>query len=90
MLTTYYNTPALASELVNLGDLSRIGPKIGEVTSFDDPAPDQCVFYGRDRGEDDTEFELYSTQDEFIDMFKHSYAEWAYIFDNGKWKTIKG
>ncbi len=55
ILTEHYNTDEKVRELLNLGMLSSLGPRVkpgkGEVHSFDNPASDVTVAYHRDRGE---------------------------------------
>ena len=54
ILKNHYNTFELASELVALGALSYIQPKLvadNEEHSFDDPVDGVCIAYHRDRGE---------------------------------------
>ena len=78
-----YNTLEKAEELVALGDLSQIGVNIGAKIDFDARAPEQCIAYGRDRGEDGTEalkFKSFAllVQDGGIQSYN-------YIFIDGIW-----
>jgi hypothetical protein len=52
-LEKFYNTDALAKELISFGDISQLGPKLhptGKHT-FEKPEKDVCIFYKRDRGD---------------------------------------
>ena len=51
ILRTHYMDPFKVRELLNLGDLSALAEDIGTKHSFEDKVPNQCTFYGRDRGE---------------------------------------
>ncbi len=58
ILFDHYTSQKHVEDLVALGDLSVLGPKIGERHSFDNrsankKAKDWCCAYGRDRGEKD-------------------------------------
>ena len=59
MLVDHYNDRDKVDKLISLGDLSILYPNIDPDPelphSFEDRQDDVCVFYGRDRGEKDTE-----------------------------------
>ena len=79
-----YQNSAKVNKLISLGDLSVLGIEIGEEHNFDSRVnEDWCTFYGRDRGEKDTEFKTFQTEDEFVDWY--SDAEYYYLYDNGVW-----
>ena len=74
ILQEHYLDPFKLQELMNLGDLSTLGPDIGTKHDFDGPSfmsPDyeawvkahenMCTFYGRDRGEKFIEAELFAS-----------------------------
>lgn len=87
MLTTNYNSEELATKLVSLGDASSIREKLEPTTpahSFDNPERDVCIFYGRDRGESDTEPYCYSKKE----LFNNYY--FVYIFENDYWVCYEG
>ena len=74
MLKEHYNSAELAMELISMGDASYVGPKIHpqnpETHDFSSPEPDVCLFYKRDRGEDDCEMKEFDDIDDVI---------WSYI-----------
>lgn len=82
ILNKYYNTEKKARELIALGDISylapRVKPKPDEEHSFDNPAKDKngsigvTIAYHRDRGEPLS----------FTDVPQ----EYNYVFDGKKWK----
>jgi hypothetical protein len=89
---------ARANQLVALGDLSSLRTEIGEkhaFSKFDLPAEEVeafqtltenwCTFYGRDRGETDTEFEVDHTFEQFLARVDNCGADYYYIMENGEW-----
>jgi hypothetical protein len=44
-----------------------------------------CTFYGRDRGEKNTEWKVAHTFEEFLDQVNACGAEYYYIMNNGIW-----
>lgn len=95
ILIRHYTDPDKVQALIDLGDLSVLSEKIGVKRPFDNPHQygstehqdfenqyaDQCVFYGRDRGEKDCQARVYAHEAEFIDLGE----EYVYIFDHGVW-----
>lgn len=55
ILKEHYTTEEKIRELINLGDLSSLGPEIGEQHPFDSRDDTVCTAYGRDRGEDEVD-----------------------------------
>jgi hypothetical protein len=53
--------------------------------SFDAPAGDITVFYGRDRGEKNTEFRVALTFEQFLEQCDDCAAEYYYIMRDGVW-----
>jgi hypothetical protein len=88
---------ARANNLVALGDLSSLRPNIGEKHAFspfdidmsreeyDSQYGDMCLFYGRDRGEKDTEHKVDHTFAEFLERVDGCGGEYYYIMENGQW-----
>ena len=89
---------AKANELVALGDLSSLRANIGEkhafskfelpteeVEAFETLTENWCTFYGRDRGEKGTEFEVDHTFAEFLERVDGSGGDYYYIMENGQW-----
>lgn len=76
ILEKYYNTPEKVRELMELGAISYLAPKIkpdeGQSHSFNNPAPDVVVAYHRDRGEP-----LQTGHDDP--------EKFDYLFDGTKW-----
>ena len=89
---------ARANQLVALGDLSSLRATIGEkhafskfdmpteeVEAFETLTENWCTFYGRDRGEKGTEFEVDHTFEQFLERVDGCGAEYYYIMENGEW-----
>ena len=86
-----------ANNLVALGDLSSLRPEIGEKHAFsrletpmDDEAYDKLygnmtTFYGRDRGEENTEWKVAHTFEEFLEQVNNCSGEYYYIMKDGIW-----
>jgi hypothetical protein len=87
-----------ANQLVALGDLSSLRANIGEKhkfspfdqkelsnEEFEKQFGDMCTFYGRDRGEKDTEFKVAHSFEEFLGQCYDSAAEYYYIMRDGVW-----
>jgi hypothetical protein len=97
VLQEYYDS-AKANQLVALGDLSSLREEIGEkhaFSKFDLPKEEVeayealtenwCTFYGRDRGEKGTEFQVDHTFAEFLERVDNCGADYYYIMENGEW-----
>ena len=93
MLLDHYSDRKKVQELISLGDLSILQPKLhpdkDKPHSFDynERQEDVCVFYGRDRGE--TEIEARTVDLEKLD--KDIFIEYIYIYGiDGKWRYFEG
>ena len=97
ILLNHYDS-AKANQLVALGDLSSLRANIGEkhaFSQFELPAEeveafkalteDMCTFYGRDRGEKDTEWKVAVNFETFLEQCDNSGAEYYYIMRDGTW-----
>lgn len=85
--------------LIELGDLSSLGPEIGEQHSFDNPHPygteefnqwleekkNYCTFYGRDRGEENISYRVYKNADDFYRNFDSGEEFYYLLARNGRW-----
>lgn len=90
MLVKHYNTPEKALEMVLLGDMSclkeRTNPSSGVKHTFENPEPNVSVYYGRDRGEKDTETKKFKNIKNFVSEV--NMEDFNYIFNNDKWYLI--
>jgi hypothetical protein len=88
MLQEYYDS-SKANHLVALGDISSLCPDVfipeGVEHSFENPAEDITIFYGRDRGETGVDFAVDLTFDSFLERVNNCGAEYYYIMRDGVW-----
>ena len=96
ILQEHYDS-AKANHLVALGDLSSLQKQIGEehpfgyhgtdmsADEYNAKFRDMCTFYGRDRGEEGTEFKTSTTFESFFDQVEGGGGEWYYIMKDGVW-----
>jgi hypothetical protein len=88
ILLEHYDS-AKANHLVALGDLSSLDVNVeipeGETHSFQVPLKGVTTFYGRDRGETGTEWQVAHTFEEFYDQCEGCGAEYYYIMRDGVW-----
>jgi hypothetical protein len=90
-LLKHYQASPKANNLVALGDISSLRETIGKQHSFDLRAVEGSeeatwtTFYGRDRGEEGTEFKSFGSEAEWMDYYDGSGAEFYYIMDSGVW-----
>jgi hypothetical protein len=80
ILNEHYTTENKIHRLMELGDLSVLGPEIGEQQDFERPVKGTCLAYGRDRGEDGVEARKCS----YVDYTKEYFEEYVYLFTPGK------
>lgn len=78
-----------ANHLVSLGDLSTLGREVdfpdGEFHTFSSPMENVTVFYGRDRGEDGTDWEVDHSFEDFLKRVDGCGGEYYYIMKDGVW-----
>ena len=86
-----------ANKLISMGDLSSLRANIGEKHDFsrlDSELPaeeyeeiygDMCTFYGRDRGEEGTEYTTFQTLADLLSAAEGRWCEYVYIMREGVW-----
>jgi hypothetical protein len=98
ILQTQYDS-VKANKLVSMGDLSSLGADIGEKHDFgrtmsDDMYADiggsvscakDCTFYGRDRGEEGTEYTTFQSLADLLAAAEGRWGEYVYIMRDGVW-----
>jgi hypothetical protein len=78
-----YQDPFKVRELIDLGDLSSLGPEMGVKHEFDEVCQD-CTFYGRDRGETGIEARYFDNFEDYA--ANHQTEEFEYILrKDGRW-----
>lgn len=91
ILTKHYKTYNMARRLIDLGDLSILGRRIGTKIPFDvdeQTRAHRCVAYGRDRGDSDASARYSDDRLKFYALCRTSGAEYAYLFDEGAWSVF--
>ena len=87
-----------ANKLVSMGDLSSLRPEIGEKHAFSEldlceadreayeaQHGNSCTFYGRDRGEEGTEYTTFQSLSEMLEAAEGRWCEYAYILKGNEW-----
>jgi hypothetical protein len=88
ILKNNYKNKAKVKELISLGDISSLGPEIGEKQDFENPVEGWTLFYGRDRGESGVGARRAGNLEKLVQMADRSNAQYLYIYDNGKWAAL--
>lgn len=85
ILFEHYQDPFKLRDLIDLGDISSLGPQIGTKHDFDLKTPEgECTFYGRDRGETGIEAKKFADFEDY--KARHQYEEYEYILRrDGNW-----
>lgn len=87
-LLEHYTDPAKVDQLMQHGSMSTLGAEIGEQHDFDrhyrDPAnKNWCLFYGRDRGENDVDANEFDDYDDYLN--NNPGEEFNYIMRDNVW-----
>ena len=83
MLVEHYDFNLKIQAMIALGDQSYLAPEIfpkGGDHSFETPEKDVTVFYGRDRGESNTEPKTFKGMVEFIDHYE-DLVDYLYVYN---------
>jgi hypothetical protein len=88
ILMDHYRDPFKVERLIDLGDLSSLGPEVDPEPyrehNFDASQEGVSVFYGRDRKEDGCEARVFESYDHYVN--RHDYEEYEYILRrDGEW-----
>ena len=86
ILQEHYQAAYKIGKLIHLGDVSVLAPNIGNKIDFDDreaqAVNNQCLFYGRDRGESNTECRDYASIAEWVEQ---GGQEYNYLWTGKQW-----
>jgi hypothetical protein len=93
LLVEHYNSLLAAEFLVSKGALVVLAPRVTPnpelgIHTFDVAQNGVCVYYGRDRGEKDTEPHRYSSVSEYLDKFQGE--DYNYYFNGESWEVTYG
>jgi hypothetical protein len=80
ILAEHYSDPYKLRELIDLGDLSSLGERIGTQHAFEKAPEGECTFYGRDRNESGTGAKKFVDYENYVRC--HQYEEYEYILRN--------
>jgi hypothetical protein len=100
ILLNNYSDPFKLRELMDLGDMSSLGPTVGAKHDFDIKAKygtpeylaeseaksQMCTFYGRDRGEDGVGAKRFKDFEDY--KANHQYEEYEYILRQVEGKPV--
>jgi hypothetical protein len=87
ILVEHYNTESKIRELMTLGDISILGEVIGVKCDFDtfrSRNRNQCLAYGRDRGETNIDAVTHSSIAEFLAEGE----EYNYLWRDNQWNCM--
>ena len=77
ILQEHYSDPFKLRDLIDLGDMSSLGERIGTRHAFDQAPQGECTFYGRDRNESGCGARKFK---DYLDYAEnHQYEEYEYI-----------
>jgi len=90
ILSRYYDNPADIDDLIELGDISVLRPRLfptGEHT-FENPEENVTIFYGRDRGDEGMEAHHYATLADWEEEIcgENSWIEFGYLWNGECWR----
>jgi len=87
LLNDHYTTLEIVEELVSGGSLSILDERIKPIGdhSFDNQESGTCVYYGRDRGEDELDVSPTVFQSVYRYLSDYREQEFNYLFKNGEW-----
>jgi hypothetical protein len=77
ILQKHYSDPFVLRDLIDLGDMSSLGERIGTQHAFDKAPEGECTFYKRDRNESGCEAKRFKSYEEYV--ADHQYEEYEYI-----------
>jgi len=84
ILQEHYSDPFKLRDLIDLGDMSSLGERIGTQHAFDKAPEGVCTFYKRDRNESGCEAKSFVDFQHYL--VNHQYEEYEYILRrDGNW-----
>ena len=86
MLAEHYADPFKVRQLMDLGDMSSLGERIGTQHAFDKAPEGECTFYKRDRNENGVSAKRFKSYEDYV--ANHQYEEYEYILRNIDGKAV--
>jgi hypothetical protein len=77
ILQKHYSDPFKLRDLIDLGDMSSLGERIGTQHAFDKAPEGECTFYLRDRKEQGCKAKKFKDYEDYVE--NHQYEEYEYI-----------
>lgn len=84
----HYTDEAKIDTLLALGDISYLGPEIGEKHENHDK--NVVTAYARDRDETDCEARIDDNLGSFLELLAQCSEEYTYLYDGGEWGYYTG
>jgi hypothetical protein len=85
ILQEHYSDPFVLQKLIDLGDMSSLGERIGTQHAFEKAPEGECTFYLRDRNESGCESKKFKSFTDYL--LNHQYEEYEYILRNVEGKA---
>ena len=89
ILNKYYTNKPKIMKLINLGNISSLGPEIGTKHRFSDAPYNETTAFKRDGGEKNTSAETSGSIDELEYLTLKTDGEYLYVWENNKWGVYK-
>jgi hypothetical protein len=89
ILKEHYRSAEKVDALIALGNLSGLGNEIGEKTSFATDSTDQCIAYGRDRGDEHQEATHCDSYADLVELCNDYAIGYLYLFKDNIWFWAK-
>ena len=86
ILHKHYSDPFKVRQLMDLGDMSSLGERLGTQHAFDKAPEGECTFYLRDRKEQGCKAKQFKDYADYIE--NHQYEEYEYILRQVEGKAV--
>ena len=86
ILHKHYSDPFKVRQLMDLGDMSSLGERLGTQHAFDKAPEGECTFYLRDRKEQGCKAKQFKDYADYIE--NHQYEEYEYILRQVDGKAV--
>lgn len=86
ILRNHYADQSKIEELLSFGDLSVLGARIGNEQDLNAPILRKCIFYGRDRGEEEINALIHRDLPSWLS--EYGGCSYAYLFTSAGWRTF--
>ena len=89
ILVEFYKDIDRVKELLELGNLSVLAPRIHPegVHTFENREKDTCLFYSRDR-KDENESAIVESLEDYLNFAQKDWSEYHYLYKDGEWYYV--